>query len=348
MLVITLVEALQNDEQSTGTFTVRENAVLDVLGWIPATGESRRAYAAWTATGNAPLTLADAITKLGISPAPLALGTSTDWQRLTGISGSQVTAWAASPGASVTVLKGSFDRDSLARNLSERGYSREIVHGIAVWINPIPVAETQVTNGDDLRSLNAVAIADDRIVLGIDRTAIVASLDVASGAGQSLADDQVAHVAVAVPETVGLMVVDLRDMAVSCGLANGWDVSDFQGSSGRSVAVTWGYAADGTARTSVWTQFADNDRAFLNLEPMQVDWMTGYISQMGVGEAVATFATVTGVSQSGPFVVADLANGGENGWVRSGIRYLISICEQSSVLVPVGSPEAATPQASAT
>ena len=36
-----------------------------------------------------------------------------------------------------------------------------------------------------------------------------------------------------------------------------------------------------------------------------------------MGEAVNHFATVGIVSQRGPFVVADLIRGRENGWVRS-------------------------------
>ena len=44
--------------------------------------------------------------------------------------------------------------------------------------------------------------------------------------------------------------------------------------------------------------------------------------------------------------VAELVDGRDNGWVRSGVRFLIGICEQAATLVPAGNPPRATPVAS--
>ena len=343
IIVFELVNVLRDDDEKPPSITSNENGLLDVLGWIPATDQSLRSYAAWIRTDGAPITLPDAPGDLLINPQPLALGRSTDWQRITGVSASEVESWATSPGAEVTVLKGQFQFDEFQSTLKEMGYTREDHHGIPIWESPNPVQVPSVVNGDDMRSLNAVAVADDRIVLGVTSAAVALSLDAAVGDVSSIADDQLAHVAATTGVNVGIMVIDMRDLAVSCGVSNGWQLGDFPGTSGRSVAVTYGYDAGGAPRTSVWTQFADNDQATVNLTRMTIDWTQGYVNQAGIGESVATFADVTSVSQSGPFIVADLANGGENGWVRSGIRYLIAICEQSATLMPAGSPDTGTP-----
>jgi hypothetical protein len=342
-IVVVAVASILPDDGKSPSISPNENALLDVLGWIPATDESLRAYAAWTSSDTAPIALSDAVGDLIVNPRPLALGISTDWQRITGISASDVESWATSPGAGVTVLKGPFEFGDFQVALDEMGYTREDHHGIPVWIAPNPIQTPSVISGDDLRSLNAVAVAADRIVLGLSADAVARALDAAVGDASSIADDQVAHVAASTGSNVGIMVIDMRDLAVSCGVSNGWQVADFQGASGRSVAITYGYDAAGAPRTSVWTQFANNDQATVNLDRMATDWTQGYLNQLGVGESVATFATVTSVSQSGPFIVADLANGRENGWVRSGIRYLIAICEQSATLMPAGTPDTKTP-----
>lgn len=72
----------------------------------------------------------------------------------------------------------------------------------------------------------------------------------------------------------------------------------------------------------------------------------GYLYQQGVTARVPDFGSVRSVQAVGQFVVADLVRGRDNGWTRSGVRFLIGVCEQASSLIPVGAPERATPVAS--
>ncbi len=84
---VLLVSVILINRSSDAGFdpAVRANPVVDLLGWLPATDQSRRAYAAWVEQPGAPLDLTDAVDRLSITPAPLALGRSSEWQRTTGI-----------------------------------------------------------------------------------------------------------------------------------------------------------------------------------------------------------------------------------------------------------------------
>jgi hypothetical protein len=339
--VFAIARALLDDNQSPPPVT--DNELLDLLGWIPSTDQSLRAWAVWSSTEKGPVGLTDVGADLAISPMPLALGLSADWQRETGISASEVTGWATSPGANVSVLEVHVNRHDLEQRLQTNGYLKSSSNGISIWTDPSPATTGSTINGDDPRSLNAIAIAENRVVIGITNEAVVAAIDAAYNQAPSIADDQAAKAALGTGDNVGAVAIDLRDMAVSCGVSNGWRLDNFAAASGRSVIVTYGFFEDGTPRTSVWTQYADNGQATLGLTMLDTDWRNGFVNQMGIGESVSTFASVVSVTQVGPFVVADLANGRENGWVRSGIRYLVSICEQAANLMPAGTPIPATP-----
>ena len=119
--------------------TVRANPVVDLLGWLPATDQSRRAYAAWVEQPGAPLDLTSASDRLSILPPPLALGRSSEWQRTTGISASQVTGWASAPGAGVTVLTGTFDAAEITSRLGQAGLS----------VDTIPLSADLAQSGSD-------------------------------------------------------------------------------------------------------------------------------------------------------------------------------------------------------
>jgi hypothetical protein len=93
-------------------------------------------------------------------------------------------------------------------------------------------------------------------------------------------------------------------------------------------------------------EYANAARAEAGMILLQQDWTSGYVNRIGVGGEVANLTDVRSVYRSDRYVVADLVNGRDNGWVRSGVRYLIAICEQASTLVPPGDPPRATPVAS--
>ena len=347
-LTIGLIAILQPISGNSQRFAParRSSPLLDLLSWIPATDDSVRSYAAWVEAPGAPITLREAVEGLGLDPGPLALGRSGDWQHITAISSSQITGWTAAPGAGVTILAGSFDADVLASNLRARSFAEETWRSVPIFINPHPQSEARSIAGDDARSLNAVAIASNHVVLGIDRDSVQAALEAAVNDRPSLAGVPTAMRIAASDGAVGFMVGDLRDLAIPCGVSNGWRVSDFDTASGRSVVITYGADADGAnPHTDVWVEFGNDDQALAAVAHYTQQWESGFISQNGMGEAVNHFATVGTVSQRGPFVVADLIRGRENGWVRSGVRFLIAICEDAASLVPAEPPLVASPAA---
>ena len=221
--------------------TVRANPVVDLLGWLPATDQSRRAYAAWVEQPGAPLDLTSAIDRLSILPAPLALGRSNEWQRTTGISASQVTGWASAPGAGVTVLTGTFDAAEITSRLEQADYRS----------TTIPVSADLAQSGSDYTSRsskvtifsasNAIAVYQDRVVIGWDERSVRRALDAASGVSASLATESAVDPTNITPGLSGIMVVDQRDLAIECGVAGGWLKSDFTEPSGRAwlSSITW-------------------------------------------------------------------------------------------------------------
>ena len=157
--------------------TVRANPVVDLLGWLPATDQSRRAYAAWVEQPGAPLDLTSAIDRLSILPPPLALGRSSEWQRTTGISASQVTGWASAPGAGVTVL----DRHIRCCRDRRRGWSRldyrsTLYRSVPIWLSPDPVdSAVESSKATTFSASNAIAVYQDRVVYRAGMSALSAA-----------------------------------------------------------------------------------------------------------------------------------------------------------------------------
>jgi hypothetical protein len=344
-LVLSLV-LIARPTDSSFTPTVRADPVADLLGWLPATDDSRRAYAAWTVQSGAPLDLTDSIDRLTLSPTPLALGRSAEWQRTTGISASQVSGWASAPGEGVTVLAGDLDATDIGARLAQAGYEKHAYQSVPVWVSAEPLTRSRLIEGDDLRAMNAIAVVDGHVVIGWSEEAVHRALEAAAGVRASLATEPVAASINVTTDLSGLIVLDQRDFAIDCGVGRGWLKSDFAEPSGRVIAILYHLDGSGAPVTSVWAEFADDIAAEGILPTIADDWQTGFANQIGLGGRVSDIATVQSVRRIDAYVVADLAAGRENGWVRSGIRYLVALCEQSSLLIPRESPQRATPVAS--
>jgi hypothetical protein len=344
-LVLSLI-LIARPANTNFTPTIRANPVADLLGWLPATDGSRRAYAVWTAQPGAPLDLTDAIDRLTLTPAPLALGRSAVWQRTTGISASQVTGWASAPGEGVTVLAGDLDATDINSRLDHAGYEKRTYRSIPVWVRPEPANRSRLIEGDDLQAMNAIAVVDGHAVIGWSEAAVRRALEAATGVRASLAAEPIAASVNVTSGLSGVMVLDQRDFAIDCGVGRGWLRSDFTEPSNRVIAVLYHLDDSGAPVTSVWAEFADDGAAEAILPTIADDWRRGYANQTGLGGRVSDIATVLSVKRIDAYVVADLTAGRENGWVRSGIRYLVALCEQSSLLIPPESPQRATPVAS--
>ena len=334
---------------STARFApvARANPAADLLGWLPATDESRRAYAVWIDQPGAPLGVTDAIDRLSFGPPPLALGRSAEWQRITGISASMITAWASAPGANVTILDGNLAADEIGARLDLADYRQTSYRSVSIWQRPDSLPGNRVVEGDDLRALNAIAIYQHRVIIGLSVDAVRAALDTAGGRLPSLADEPVAAAANVTANLSGIMVLDQRDLAIDCGVGRGWLRTDFTEPSDRTVAILYHLDASTSAPvTSVWAAFDDEGAAEALLPVLETDWRSGYVNQTGFGGLVSNLAAVQQVRRIDAYVVADLTAGRDNGWVRSGVRYLIALCEQASTLIPRDAPVRATPVAS--
>ena len=320
----------------------RDDPIADLLQWIPATDETERGYAAWVALPGSPLGVTDALDRLSLVPAPLALGRSGEFQRAVGISSSQVTGWASALGAGVTILAGEFDHGYVEASLALADYREETWRGVTIWSAAPPRQAPLSIEGDDLRAMNVVVPLGDRVLLAIDRSAAEAALATAVGEGESLADRSEVQGWLGNGAVAGIMVVDQRDLAVECGVAGSWTTSDFAGSSGRTVGVVYRLMGNETPVTSVWIDLADDLAAEAGVFSFEAGWRDGYVNQIGLGGPVSALASVADVRRSGTYVIADLAQGRDNGWVRSGVRFLVDICEHSSAMVPAGQPDRAT------
>ena len=325
---------------------VRDDPIADLLQWIPATDEAERGYAAWVAIPGVPLGVTEALDLLSVTPGPLAVGRSGEFQRTVGISSSHVTGWASAFESGVTILAGQFDQDEIEAALDEADYDKVGWRGVTIWTSANPRDDRVTVAGDDLRAMNVIVPLEDRVLLAVDRSAAEAALAAAAGEVESLADRRELAPWLGGGDVAGLMVVDQRDLAVECGVAGQWRKDDFAGSSGRTVGVVYRLGADDGPLTSVWIDLADELAAEAGLFAFEPGWREGFVNQIGLGGPVSALATVAEVRRAGTFVVADLVEGRDNGWVRSGVRFLIEICEHSSAMIPAGQPNRATPVAS--
>lgn len=338
---------LLDGSTSRFTPTARADPALDLLGWLPATDQSRRAYAVWIDQAGAPLDLSAAVDRLSFGPPPLALGRSAEWQRAVGVAASDITAWASAPGAGVTVLDGAIDGASIDARLERAGYVRNEHRSVTIWQRPASAADNRIIEGDDLRALTAIATYGHRLVIGLSVDAVRAALDAAAGRVPSLAQEPIVATVNITANLSGIMVLDQRDVAIDCGVGRGWRTSDFAEPSDRALAILYHLDEPGSAPvTSIWTEFDDAAMAEALLPVLEADWRSGYVNQAGFGGLVSNLATVSTVRQIDAYVVAELTAGRDNGWVRSGVRYLVALCEQASTLIPGDAPVRATPVAS--
>ena len=335
------------DDESALQPIHRDNPLLDLLGWLPANQDTLREYAVWVAQPDAPIALPGAISDLALEPSPLALGRSTEWQHITGISASQVTGWASTGNHGATILVGTMSRFDMEAHLTAAGYERRSFRHVDIWYAPNPLAASRIVQGDDLQSLNVIAMAEGHVVFGATEASVRASLEASESDSSSIANEPVVTQLALTTSDSGLMVVDQRDFAIACGVGGQWQTTDFDRPSGRTIAVVYGNdPATGAPVTTVWMQFADDLSAMAALPDLQAEWTSGFVNQRGFGGSISDIATVNSVYQVESYVVAELIAGRDNGWTRAGVRFLIGMCESASTLVPGEAPVRASPVAS--
>jgi hypothetical protein len=318
-----------------------------VLGWIPATDETRRAFAVWTEDpggDGTPVTMTAAdplVRRLALTPVPYTLGTSREWPDRFGYGAQAVTRWAtAGNGATIAVLGGDFDPATVERRLTDAGYQASPYHGVAVYVLDDLATPSRSIDGDAVSAANVVAVFGDRLITAVSPATVRDAIDAAQGRVPSLADEPaVAAIVRTLAPISGLVAVDAADHAIDCGHGGQWTHRDLERPSGRYVVVAYGRLGDGgERRTLVATSYGDEAAAGAALDRQTAGWESGVVSAAGAGAEIAVYGRVSAVGQTGNLVVAELVEGREDGWVRAGIRFATPVCEAVATALPRGTP----------
>jgi hypothetical protein len=329
----------------------RADVVLDLLGWIPATDETRRAFAVWSEDpGEGPgtpiaITAVDPLfDRLALTPLPFTLGRSADWPNRFGYTARDVTRWAtAGTASSIVVLGGDFDVPMIERKLKDAGYRTSTYHGVMLYVLHDVATPSGTLDGDAVAAANAVALFADRVITSASPATVRDAIDAAQGRIPSLADEPaVAAIGRTLAPISGLVAVDAADHAIDCGAGGSWTHGNLGQPSGRYVVVGYGrLGIGGERRTLVATNFTDRAAADAALASFTDGWESGTASSGETGADIAVYGRVSAVSETDRLLVAELVDGREEGWVRAGIRFAIPVCEAAVRALPPGAPNQA-------
>jgi len=133
---------MRNKDEPAPVPVQRADPVLDLLGWIPATDDTRRAFAVWSedpgGTDGTLLTISAAdpfLDRLALTPVPFTLGRSGTWPDRFGYRAREVTSWATTgTGAPVAVLGGAFDLRAIEHKLTDAGYRESSYWGVVFYV----------------------------------------------------------------------------------------------------------------------------------------------------------------------------------------------------------------------
>lgn len=347
LVVVAIVAAImaRSEENPAPVFVVRSGPVADLLGWLPADDEARRAFAVWTAdTGLAtpiPGTAAIGLQQqLAMEPSPLTLGHSPAWRDTFGWELSQVTGWAtAGLNGDLSVLIGNFDRDIITSRLRQAGYDRQTHRGVGFFVQDEVATPTITLNGDSVSAANVVAMIDGKLITSSSRERVTAAIDVAiAGAGSLIDDDTISGMVAIMAPLSALVAVDLADLAAACEQQLPGD-SDSDSAKKNYVIVGYGrLGAGGERRTLIAISYPDESTAIDAAPEYERGWVDGFANAGGTGGSIATYGKLTVVSRTSSVLIAELVEGRDDGWVRAGIRYAIPVCEAAMALIARATP----------
>jgi hypothetical protein len=346
LLATALIAALmlRDEEEETPEFTSRADPVLDLLGWLPAGEETSRRFAVWTPDRDAatPVSAAAALdlqTQLSLDPKPLTLGLSAAWKTEFGWEAGTVETWAtAGERSELSVLTGQFDEAAIRERLRDRGYERSTHRGVEIFVTS-DATPAVALGGDSTGAASVIAVLDNRLVTSSDRELVERAIDAAIDGSGSLADDATIAAVVSTLSPVSALVVENQSaFASECDPAHGPE-STLESARSNYVVVGYGrLGAGGERRTLVALSYPD-EAAAIQGEPAYADgWAEGFANAGGTGGSIASFGELTIVSRTGRIIVAELVNGRDDGWVRSGIRYALPVCEAAMSLAGAGTP----------
>ncbi|HEY7031130.1 MAG TPA: hypothetical protein VH482_07385 [Thermomicrobiales bacterium] len=335
--------------ETVPTPVTRADAVADLLAWIPATDQTRHAFAVWSEDpgGAAGTPVVNAgidplIDRLGLSPVPSTLGRSAPWRARFGYGARDVQRWVTAGGdAPIAVLGGDFDRAAIETALTDAGYRKSTYHGVPVYVLHDVATPSPTVDGDAIGAANAVALYAGRVITSASPAAVRGAIDAAQGRVPSLADDpEIAVMLQTLAPISGLVAVDAADQAIDCGIGGSWSHRTLPQPSGRYVVVGYGrLGAGGERRTLVAANLADAVAAGAALDKYAAGWNGGIVMTTGAGAEIAAYGRLTAVGQTDNLLIAELVDGREDGWVRAAIRFARPVCELASTALPAEPPQ---------
>jgi hypothetical protein len=345
IVVPALIIVLPGDDPADPAIESRDDPIADLLAWIPANEQSRRAFAAWTIDPDlatqTPQTIAvDMIDRLSLEPSPRVLGRTPSWTDRFGWIAGQVSGWAtAGRGSDLTILQGEFNEDLIVDRLLAHGYSRSGHRGAELFVLNETATPTSVINGDSAGAANAVALLNGRLIVAASPDSIRSAIDVAVMGEGSLADEPAIGAMLRSMAPLSAVVgVDQADHAASCDPNAIAPTIDGPGLS-NYVIVGYGRFGPGEMRrTLVAASYPDTAQASAALAEFESGWISGFANAGGMGGSLDAFGRLSIVSQTENLLIAEIVDGRDEGWVRSGIRYAIPVCEAAMALAPPATP----------
>jgi hypothetical protein len=346
LVAIAVIAALMlgQDDDLGPVFQQRTDPVENLLGWLPANGETLQTFAVWTddpglATPVSGTTAARLQDQLSLEPVPLTLGRSAAWQEQFGWSIDQVSGWAtAGRRADVAILSGDFDRDLIEPRLTRSGYNHETYRGVDLFVLSATATPGAVLNGDAGSAANAIVVTGEIIATSSDPERVRAAVDAAIDGGSVMDVPTITGMVRTMSPINGLVAVNQAILAQTCD-PNATEVSTSEAANSNFVMVGYGrVGSGGDRRTMVAVSFPDESSAIAASPDFERGWIDGFANAGGTGGSIAAYGRLTVVTRTERYLVAELVEGRDDGWVRAGIRYAIPVCEAAIDLVAQATP----------
>jgi len=225
----------------------------------------------------------------------------------------------------------------IIERLNVLGFDRSEYRGAQLWVPPEP------TSG------SAFALLNGRVINAKEGDQVRAAIDTAVDGKGSLADDpEIAGMLGAMSPLSAVTAVSLADHAAACYPAAVAPAGDGPGLH-NYVAVGYGRAGEPSQRrTLIVTTFPDDTAATAGLAAYEAGWLQGFANAGGAGGSIDTFGRLNYVTQSANRLVVEIVEGRDDGWVRSGVRYAIPVCEAALAMAPPATPDPTGGQATLT
>lgn len=108
----------------------------------------------------------------------------------------------------------------------------------------------------------------------------------------------------------------------------------------RRTFAVWSEDVGGADGTPVATSYADSAAAGKALDTYTAGWEGGIVITTQAGVEIGDLGSVNAVGQTDEWLIAELVDGREDGWVRAGVRFANPVCEAAATALPRGTPVA--------